>query len=35
VLTKLGLQQEGYLRDHLLIRGVWRDRLLFAVTAER
>lgn len=29
VLRKLGLAQEGHLRDHLLIRGEWRDRLVF------
>jgi ribosomal-protein-alanine N-acetyltransferase len=33
VLTKVGMIQEGHLRDHLLIRGTWRDRLLFAAVA--
>jgi RimJ/RimL family protein N-acetyltransferase len=31
VLRKIGLTQEGYLREHFLIRGEWRDRLLFAI----
>lgn len=31
VLTKAGLTLEGRLRDHLLVRGAWRDSLLFAV----
>lgn len=31
VLAKAGLIQEGRLRDHLLVRGAWRDSLLFAV----
>jgi ribosomal-protein-alanine N-acetyltransferase len=31
ILTKIGMQMEGHLRDHLYIRGQWRDRLLFAV----
>ncbi|MBO2465123.1 GNAT family N-acetyltransferase [Actinomadura violacea] len=30
VLTKIGMQREGRLRDHLHIRGRWQDRLLFA-----
>jgi RimJ/RimL family protein N-acetyltransferase len=29
VLEKVGLTREGYLREHLLVRGEWRDRLLF------
>jgi [ribosomal protein S5]-alanine N-acetyltransferase len=33
VLEKIGLIREGYLREHLLIRGEWRDRLLFAALA--
>jgi [ribosomal protein S5]-alanine N-acetyltransferase len=33
VLTKIGMQREGYLREHLLIRGQWRDRLTFAALA--
>jgi RimJ/RimL family protein N-acetyltransferase len=34
VLTKTGLSLEGRMRDHMLIRGTWRDSLLFA-TANR
>jgi RimJ/RimL family protein N-acetyltransferase len=30
VLEKIGMQYEGHLRRHLLIRGQWRDRLTFA-----
>lgn len=30
VLTRIGMQREGHLREHLHIRGQWRDRLLFA-----
>lgn len=30
VLEKAGLTLEGQLRDHLLVRGAWRDSLLFA-----
>ena len=30
VLEKAGLTLESQLRDHLLVRGAWRDRLLFA-----
>jgi RimJ/RimL family protein N-acetyltransferase len=33
VLAKLGLRREGYLREHLLIRGYWRDRRLFAAVS--
>jgi RimJ/RimL family protein N-acetyltransferase len=33
VLTRIGMRQEGYLRDHLWIRGQWEDRLLFGVLA--
>jgi RimJ/RimL family protein N-acetyltransferase len=33
VLSKIGMRAEGHLRDHLLIRGQWRDRLLFAALA--
>jgi [ribosomal protein S5]-alanine N-acetyltransferase len=34
VLEKAGLTREGHLRDHLLIRGEWRDRLLFGAVAQ-
>ncbi|MEV0717319.1 GNAT family N-acetyltransferase [Asanoa sp. NPDC050611] len=30
VLTKIGMRQEGHLRDHVLIHGHWHDRLLFS-----
>lgn len=33
VLRAIGMLQEGHLRDHFLIRGEWRDRLLFAALA--
>lgn len=31
VLTKNGMRQEGVLRDHIYVRGQWRDRLLLSV----
>lgn len=31
VLEKIGMQQEGYLRENLLIKGRWRDSLLYAI----
>ena len=31
VLAKNGRQQEEVLRDHIYVRGQWRDRLLFSV----
>jgi len=30
VLEKLGMTREGQLQDHFLVRGEWRDRLLYA-----
>jgi ribosomal-protein-alanine N-acetyltransferase len=33
VLTKIGMHQEGVLRDYVYVRGQWRDRLLFSVIA--
>ena len=30
VLQKVGLQWEGRMKDHLCVRGAWRDSLLFA-----
>jgi ribosomal-protein-alanine N-acetyltransferase len=30
VLTKIGMRREGHLREHLYVRGQWRDRLLYA-----
>jgi ribosomal-protein-alanine N-acetyltransferase len=32
VLEKIGMTREGYLRQHTLQRGAWRDRLLYATT---
>jgi RimJ/RimL family protein N-acetyltransferase len=34
VLEKIGMSREGHLRDHFLIRGAWRDRLLYAKLAQ-
>jgi [ribosomal protein S5]-alanine N-acetyltransferase len=31
VMEKTGMQREGYLRDHKLIRGIWRDSLLYSI----
>ncbi|MET1058834.1 MAG: GNAT family N-acetyltransferase [Nocardioides sp.] len=33
VLEKIGMQREGRLRDHVLIRGAWQDSLLYAAIA--
>ncbi|MFI7703203.1 GNAT family N-acetyltransferase [Nonomuraea sp. NPDC049480] len=33
VLTKIGMRREGHLREHLYVRGQWRDRLLYAALA--
>lgn len=33
VLQKLGMKEEGHLRDDLLVHGLWRDSLLYAVVA--
>jgi ribosomal-protein-alanine N-acetyltransferase len=33
VLTNNGMHQEAVLRDHVHVRGEWRDRLLFSVFA--
>ena len=30
VLEKIGMIREGHLREHVLIRGEWRDSLLYA-----
>ena len=32
VLEKAGLHLEGRLRDHMWVRGDWRDSLLYAIT---
>lgn len=34
VLEKIGMRCEGRLRDHLLVRGVWRDSLLYAAVGD-
>jgi len=34
VLEKIGMSREGRLRDHYLIRGEWRDRLMYAKLAQ-
>ncbi|MCC5641997.1 GNAT family N-acetyltransferase [Nostoc sp. CHAB 5824] len=31
VLQKIGMQQEGYLREHHWIKGEWRDSWLYAI----
>lgn len=33
VLEKIGMSREGHLREHILIRGSWRDSLLYAAVA--
>jgi ribosomal-protein-alanine N-acetyltransferase len=33
LLASVGFRQEGFAQDYLKINGVWRDHLLFAVTA--
>jgi ribosomal-protein-alanine N-acetyltransferase len=30
-MEKIGMQREGHLRDHKLMKGTWRDSLLYAV----
>lgn len=35
VLEKIGMHREGLLRAHFLIRGEWRDRLLWAALRDR
>ena len=34
VLEKIGMRREGRLRDHLLVRGAWRDSLLYAAVGD-
>ena len=34
VLQKAGMRAEGYLRKHILIKGEWRDTLIFGCVAE-
>jgi RimJ/RimL family protein N-acetyltransferase len=31
VLEKIGMQREGYLREHRWMKGQWRDSLLYAI----
>ena len=31
VMQKIGMQQEGYLREHRWIKGEWRDSWLYAI----
>lgn len=31
VLVKIGMRQEGYLREYESMRGEWRDMLLYAI----
>jgi|LSQX01.2.fsa_nt_gb RimJ/RimL family protein N-acetyltransferase len=31
VLAKIGMRQEGWLREHLMQRGEWRDSYLYAI----
>jgi [ribosomal protein S5]-alanine N-acetyltransferase len=33
ILEKIGMRREGLLQEHLLIRGQWRDRLLWAAVS--
>ena len=33
VMTRIGMTYEGRMRDHLLVRGAWRDSLLHAYVA--
>jgi ribosomal-protein-alanine N-acetyltransferase len=33
VLEKIGMRREGLMREHYLIRGRWRDRVLYARVA--
>ncbi|HEX2316693.1 MAG TPA: GNAT family N-acetyltransferase [Thermomonospora sp.] len=34
VLTRIGMRREGHLRDHLHLRGRWRDRLVYAALSD-
>jgi ribosomal-protein-alanine N-acetyltransferase len=33
VMEKIGMKREGYLREHKLMKGTWRDSLLYSVLA--
>jgi RimJ/RimL family protein N-acetyltransferase len=34
VMQKLGMRREGHVRDGKLVKGLWRDRYLYAVLAD-
>jgi ribosomal-protein-alanine N-acetyltransferase len=34
ILEKLGMQKEGHLKQNLMVRGKWRDSLLYAVVLD-
>lgn len=34
VMERIGMQREGYLRQHRLVRGEWRDNVLYAILAQ-
>jgi len=34
VMEKCGMKREGVIRHHLLVRGAWRDSVLYAILAE-
>jgi [ribosomal protein S5]-alanine N-acetyltransferase len=31
VMEKIGMRREGYLRDHKLMKGTWRDSLIYSI----
>ena len=31
ILVKIGMRQEGYLREYEWVKGEWRDSLLYAI----
>ena len=31
ILEKIGMKKEGYLRQNLLVRGAWRDSVLYSI----
>jgi [ribosomal protein S5]-alanine N-acetyltransferase len=35
VVTKLGMQYEGRLRDHVFTNGAWRDSLLYSILSNQ
>lgn len=34
VLQKIGMRLEGYLKNHIFMKGIWRDTLMFGTTKE-